>query len=156
MQSNEQVDHIKLLDEIFHYCPNTSNWDRHFDTLLGKLGKRISILRACKRYGYNGDMLHYLFHSLILSLITKSYALSVWGCASYSKYLCRIDELQDRAVRVGYLKYTTPIKDLIKLPDARLKADINSNSGHPLACFLPPKRNTILRGWVHPYITPKF
>ena len=73
-------------------------------TLLEK-GRRVHILRVCKRYGYNGDMFHYLFHSLIMSLFT--YAVSEWGCASYSTYLCRIDKLQDRAVRFGYLNNTT-------------------------------------------------
>ena len=65
-------------------------------------------IKVCKRHGYNGDMLHYLFHSLIMSLF--AYAVSVWGCASYSNYLCRVDKIKDTAVRVGYLKYTTPIK----------------------------------------------
>ena len=55
----------------------------------------------------------------------------------------------------GYLKYTTPIKDLIKQSDARLWANINSYSGHPLACLLPNKRNRILRESEHPYIIPK-
>lgn len=72
-QGIEQVDHIKLLGVVFHHSPN--NWDLHFDTLLGKAGKRMYILRVCKKYGYNGDILHYLFHSLIMSFLT--YAVSV-------------------------------------------------------------------------------
>ena len=69
--------------------------------------------------------------------------------------MCRIDKVQDRAVRFGYLKYTTPIKDLIKESDARLWADINSDSGNPLAFLLPTKRSRILRERGHPYILPK-
>ena len=43
----------------------------------------------------------HLFHSLIMPFCT--YAVSEWGCASYSTYLCRIDKLQDGAVKFGYL-----------------------------------------------------
>ena len=107
-----------------------------------------------KRYGYNGGILHYLFHSFIMSLFT--YDVSAWACASYSECLCKImDKLQQRAVRFRYLKYTTPIKDLIKQSDARLWADINSNSKQPLACLLSPKRNRIWREKGHPHILLK-
>ena len=79
---------------------------------------------------------HYLFRSLtIMSLLT--YAVSVWGCAGYSAYLCKTDKLQDRAVRFEYLKYTTPIKDLIKQSDARPWADIYSHNEYPLDCLSP-------------------
>ena len=84
-----------------------------------------------------------------------AYAVSVWGCASYSNYLCSIDKIKDSAVRVWYLKYTTPTEDLIKQSDARLWADINFNSEQPLACLLPPEWNRILGERGHPYILPK-
>ena len=98
LQDIEQVDHIKLPGVICHHSPH--NWDPHFDvTLLGKAGKQLCISRVRKRYSYNRDMHHYLFHSLITSLLT--YAVSVRGCPSSLTYLCRIDKLQDRAVRLG-------------------------------------------------------
>ena len=130
----EQVDHMKLLGVSFHHSPN--DWDLHFDTLLGKAGRWEYVLRVCKRYGHIGDMPHYLFRSLtIMFLLTR--AVSVWGRASYSTYLCRTDKLQDRAVRFEYLKYTTPIKDLIKQSDAIPWADIYSNNEYPLDCLSP-------------------
>ena len=55
------------------------------------------ILRVCKRYGYNGEMFHFLFHPFIMSLFTSS--VSQRRCPSYSTYLCGIDKLQDRAVK---------------------------------------------------------
>ena len=98
LQDIEQVYHIKFPGVICHHSPH--NWDLHVDvTLLGKAGKQLCILRVRKRYSYNGDMPHYLFHSLITSLLT--YAVSVRGCPSSLTYLCRIDKLQDRAVRLG-------------------------------------------------------
>ena len=147
----DQVDHIKLLGVHFHQCPN--NWDLQFDNLLNKAGKRMYILRVCKKYGYSTDCLHYLFHSLIMSLF--QYAVSVWACASYSKYLHKIDKLQNRAVRFGYLKYITPINELIKVSDNRLWENAKMSSSHPLASLLPPKRNRTSRSYNHNYILPR-
>jgi hypothetical protein len=65
------------------------------------------------------------------------YAISVWaGCAGFSKYLSKIDKLQDRAVRFGYLNNVTPVKELIGTSDARLWENIISTSQHPLAYLL--------------------
>ena len=54
----EQLDNIKLLGVTFHHSPN--NWDFHLDTLLSKAGKRMYILRICKKFGYSRENLHYL------------------------------------------------------------------------------------------------
>ena len=82
------------------------------------------------------------------------YALPVWGCASYSTYLVNIDKLQNRAVKFGYLKYTTPINDLIESSDNTIWNNIKNNSGHPLAHLLPPQQ-TILRSRSLNFILPK-
>ena len=111
------------------------------------------ILRVCKKYGYSRDCLHYLFQSLIMSLF--KYAISVWGCASYSKYLSRIDKLQKRAVRFGYLRKITPVKELIETSDARLWENITNTPGNPLSHLLSPKRTRILRERGHEYIPPR-
>ena len=66
----EQVDNIKLLGVTFHYSPN--NWDSHFNTLLSKAGKRMHILRICKKFGNSQENLHYLFNTLIMSLFKYS------------------------------------------------------------------------------------
>ena len=131
----EQVDNIKLLGMTFCHSPN--NWDSHFDTSLSKGGKRMYMLRICKKFGYSQENLHYLFNILIMSLF--KYALPVWGCASYSTYLVNIDKLQNRAVKFGYLKYTIPINDLIESSDNTIWNNIKNNPGHPLAQLLPPQ-----------------
>ena len=90
----------------------------------------------------NGDMFYYLFQSHMMSLFTC--AVSVWSCASYTRYLCRIDKLQDRAVSFGYLKYTAPL--IIHWNSLIL--DFRQTSilirEHPLACLRPPCWNRIL------------
>ena len=47
-----------------------------------------------------------LFHSLIIPLFT--YGISVWGVASYEKYLSKIDKFQTRTVRFGFLRVGRP------------------------------------------------
>ena len=69
----KQEPSLKLLGVYFHSDP--TNWDQQFDNLLIKAGRRMHILRVCKKYGYSLDYLHYLFHSLIISLFI--YGISV-------------------------------------------------------------------------------
>ena len=76
------------------------NWDTHIDYLLSKASSRLCIIRICKYYGYSIENLDLLFQSLILSVFT--YAIEVWGCAFYSKYLSRIDKLFARCYKLGY------------------------------------------------------
>ena len=63
----------------------------HLSQTDTKASSRLHILRVCKFYGLPLDHLHILFTSLILPTLT--YAVEVWGCAYYQKYLSRIDRL---------------------------------------------------------------
>jgi hypothetical protein len=40
------------------------------------------------------------------------------GSASYHKYLLSIDKFENRAVKFGYLKYVTPVLDLLDAADS--------------------------------------
>ena len=89
---------LKLLGVTFEQVP--VNWDTHIDYLLSKASSRLYIIRICKYYGYSSENLDLLFQSLILSVFT--YAIEVWGCAFYSKYLRRIDKLFARCYKLVY------------------------------------------------------
>ena len=78
------------------------NWDLHLDNILSKASGRLYILRVCKFYGLPLDYLHLLVTSLILPIL--AYAVQVWGCAYYHKYLSRIDRLFKRAFKLDYCK----------------------------------------------------
>ena len=66
--------YLKIMGVNFHSDP--IKWDQQFDTILNKAGKRMYILRVCKKYGgHSLDCLHYLFQRLIMSLLI--YAISV-------------------------------------------------------------------------------
>ena len=74
-------------------------------------------LRVCKKYGYSLDCLRHL-HSLIIPIFT--YGISVWGVASYDKYLSKIDKFQKRAVRFGFLKEVSLVLSLLEASDNTL------------------------------------
>ena len=95
----KQVEFRKLLRVYFH--SNSTYWDKQIDALLNKAGSHMHILQVCKKYGYSLDSLHHLFHSLIIPIFT--YGISLWGVASYDKYLSKIYKFQKRAVSFGFL-----------------------------------------------------
>ena len=51
---------------------NPTNRDKQIDALISKAGRRIHILRVCKKPGYSLDSLQHLFHSLIIPIFTYS------------------------------------------------------------------------------------
>ena len=83
-----------------HQLNNPTNWNKQMGALFSKAGRRVHILRVCKKYGYSLDSLHHLFHSLIVPIFT--YGISIWDVASYDKF-------QKRAVRFGFLKKVLPV-----------------------------------------------
>ena len=71
----KQESSLKHLGVYFHSGP--TNWYQQFDNLLSKAGRRMHILRVCKKYGYSLDYLYYLFHSLIISLLLMAFQYGV-------------------------------------------------------------------------------
>ena len=117
-----------LYTSLAHWIPHISdivtvnedrcNWDTQFENMLSKASSRLYILRVCKYYGYSLQELKLLFDSLIMSLFT--YAIEVWACAHYSKYVSQIDRFCKRALRYGYTSKYTPITDVITFKDRLL------------------------------------
>ena len=97
--------------------------------------------------------LEMLFNSLIVSLFF--YAIEVWGGASQSKYLSRIDKFFKRAVRYGYTTKVLTINNIINDRDMKLWKSITDNSNHCLFDLLPPERTRQLRNRGHNYILPR-
>ena len=108
------------------------------DNILSKASSRLYILRVCKFYGLPLDHFHLLFTSLILPIFT--YAVEVWGCAYYHKYLSRIDRLFKRAFKLDYCKELFLTENIIALKDKKLWDKItDSNSTTALDDLLPPE-----------------
>ena len=133
-----------------HSC----NWDLHFYNILSKASGRLYILRVCKFYGLPLDYLHLLVTSLILPIL--AYAVQVWGCAYYHKYLSRIDRLFKRAFKLDYCKELFLIENIIAMKDKKLWNKItDNNSTTALDDLLSPERTMVtLRKRRHNYILP--
>ena len=89
---------LKLLGVTMEEIPG--KWNRHFEEMMNKASKRMYILRVSKHYGLTTHQLDHLFNSLIVSLFT--FAVEVWGGASYTKYVIQIDKFINRAYRNDY------------------------------------------------------
>ena len=125
--------------------------DTHIDYLLSKASSRLYIIRICKYYGYSIENLDLLFQSLILSVFT--YAIEVWGCAIYTKYLSRIDKLFARCYGLGYCLKRYSILDIPRNRNMNLWPSISSTNT-ALSVFLPPQRTRQMRTRSHYYILP--
>ena len=90
-----------------------------------------------------------LFQSLILSVFT--YAIEVWGCAFYSKYLSRIDKLFARCYKLDYCLKQHSILDIRR--DMKLWRRISSTNT-ALNDLLPPQRTQQMRTRSDNYILP--
>ena len=64
----KQEEFLKLLGVYLH--SNPTNWDKQIHSLIRKAGRRMHILRVCKKYGYSLDSPHHFFHSLIIPIFT--------------------------------------------------------------------------------------
>ena len=105
----ERKNNLKLLGVTLE--EDLTNWDTHIEYLLTEASSRLYILRICKYYKYSVYNLDLLFQSLILSIF--NYAIEVWGCAFYSKYLSRIDKFFARCFKFGYCSKQYSIIDLL-------------------------------------------
>ena len=146
----ERKTKLKLLGVTFEDDP--VNWDTHIDHVLSKASSRLYILRVCRFYGYPKEQLDLLFQSLIISVFT--YAIEVWGCCYYDKYLKRIDKLFARAFKSGYCLKKYSICDILTTRDSKLWNKITSNTT-ALDDLLPPRRTRHLRSRGHDYILPR-
>ena len=141
---------LELFDVTFEADPMM--WDTHTIYILSKASSRLYILRVCKFYGYPKEQLELLFQSLIISVFT--YAIEVWGCCYYDKYLKRIDKLFARAFKSGYCLKKYSICDILTTRNSELWNKITLNIT-ALDDLLPTKRIRQLRSRGHDYILPK-
>ena len=115
--------------------------------MLSKASCRLYILRVFKYYSYSLQELTLLFSSLIMLLFT--YAIEVWVCAHYDKYLSSNCKFWKWALHYGYTSKYTPLADVIKIKDRLLWDKTTTDCTHSLHELLPPQRTKSLRKRVH-------
>ena len=81
---------LKLLGVTMKEIPG--KWDRHFEEMMNKAIKRMYIFRVSKNYGLTTHQLDYLFNSVVAIVSLFTFAVEVWGGASYTKYVSQIDK----------------------------------------------------------------
>ena len=141
---------LKILGVTVEETPG--KWDIHFEEMLKKTSERMYILRVCKYYGFTKEQLDLLFQSLIMPLFT--FAVEIWGGASHSKYISKIDKFINRAHRNGYTKNRSDFKKLIIDRDMRLWTKITKDTSNALYNPLPNKLNRPLRQRGHEFELP--
>ena len=146
-----ELDYCSCMSMLIARGNIASYRDTHIDYLLSKASSRLYIIRICKYYGYSIENLDLLFQSLILSVFT--YAIEVWGCAIYTKYLSRIDKLFARCYGLGYCLKRYSILDIPRNRNMNLWPSISSTNT-ALSVFLPPQRTRQTRTRSHYYILP--
>ena len=117
-----------------------------------KTSERMYILRVCKYYGFTKEQLDLLFQSLIMPLFT--FVVEIWGGASHSKYISKIDNFINRTHRNGYTKNRSDSKNLIIDRDMRLWTKITKDTSNALYNLLLNKLNRPLRQRGHEFELP--
>ena len=148
--SIERKEWLKLLGVTMEDIPG--KWDKHFEEMMKKASRRMYILRVCKHYGLSTHQLDLLFNSLIVSLFT--FAVEVWGGASYNKYVSQIDKFVNRAYRNGYTSNRSDFKATISNRDKKLWSRIINDDKNALRNLLPSKLNRPLRRRGHDFELP--
>ena len=142
-----QEEFLRLLGVCPHSNPR--NRDKQIDAVLSKAGRRIHILRVCKKPGYSLDFLQHLFHGLIIPIFT--YGISVLSVSSYDKYLSKIDKFRKEQFVSGSLRFWFPLS-LLESSDNKLWKNITTSTEGPLVDLLPPSKTSLLRNRGHSYI----
>ena len=136
----------------FYFHSNPTNWNKYYkiDALLGRAGRSVHILWVCKKYGYSLD----LFFKTITSIVWLDlcYLWQIYRVSSHDKHPSKIDKLQERAVRFGFLKGAMPILSLAEASDNKLWKSVTNSTEGPLTDLLPPIKTRLLRNHGHSYV----
>ena len=87
-----------------------------------------------------------------MSLFT--YAIELWGGASYTNYISQIDKFINRVCRNRYVTNKLNYKDVILDRDRKLWIKILNNERNALRELLPNKLNRTLRPRTHNHELP--
>ena len=117
----EYVDQAKILGL---WLQNDLKWQTQVDVMLKKAYKRLFMLRALKRFGFDQDELTVVYKSYVRPVI--EYADVVWHSGLTHKQACDLERIQRRACRTilgsQFTTYTESIKqcNLERLSERRV------------------------------------
>ena len=111
----ELVSSAKLLGV---YIQENFNGDMHFKHIITVSSQRLHILKTLKRQGLSLELLHCVFHAIILSKML--YAISAWYGFQNKSHISQINSLFKRAFKYGYVKTVFNLEQLLQNYDDNL------------------------------------
>jgi len=129
------VSYIKQLTSVkLHgvYIQENSGCDIHFKHVITVSSHRLHILKALKCQGINLELLHCVFHAIIVSKIM--YAIPAWYGFLNKSHILQINSLFQRTFKYGYVKSVISPEQLLHFYDDKLfhKATYGNHAMHRL------------------------
>ena len=90
----------------------------HFKHIITVSSQRLHILKTLKRQGLSLELLHCVFHAIILSKML--YAISAWYGFLNKSHISQINSLFKRAFKYGYVKPVFNLEQLLQNYDDNL------------------------------------
>jgi len=105
----EQVTLVKLLGV---YIQENFSCDIHFKRIITVSSQRLHILKALKRQGLRLELLHCVFHGVIVNKIM--YAIPAWYDFLNKSHILQINSLLRRAFKYSYVKFVINLEQLLQ------------------------------------------
>jgi len=125
----EQVSSAKLLGV---YIQENFSCDIHFKHIITVSSQRLHILKALKRQGLSLELLHCVFHAIIVNKIM--FAIS-------ASRVLQINSLFKRAFKYGYVKSVIKLEELLLDYDDKLFTKATQGN-HAMHHLLPSPKST--------------
>ena len=94
------------------------NCDMHFKHIITVSSQRLHILKTWKCQGLSLELLHCVFHAIILSKML--YAISAWYGFLNKSHVSQINSLFKPAFKYGYVKTVINLEQLLQNYDCLL------------------------------------
>jgi len=111
----------------------------HFKHSITVSSQRLHILKTLKRQGLRLELLHCVFHAIILNKIM--YAISAWYGFLNKSHVLQINSLFKRAFKYGYVKSVYNLEQFLQDCDDNLFTKA-THENHAMHHLLPITKST--------------
>ena len=121
------------------YIQENFSCEMHFKHIITVSSQRLHTLKTMKRKGLRLELLHCVFHAIILNKIM--YAISAWYGVLNKSHVLQINSLVKRAFRYGYVKSVYKLEQFLQDYDDNLFTKAFRKS-HAMRRQLPSPKST--------------
>jgi len=111
----------------------------HFNHIITVSSQRLHILKALRRQGLSLELLHCVFHAIIVDKIM--YAISAWYGFRNKSHVLQINSLFKRAFKYGYVKSVIKLEQLVQDYEDNLFTKA-TRGNHAIHHLLPSPKST--------------